>query len=164
MGEGSQALLVFVLWGIIMFSIFRKINAEKNKQQKKPPHPPQTPSAPPKTSPKPAAAKQAPQQAPKPAPKPATPPPEPRIQQTVKVTPHDHSDMFAGSMQAESTEGVDLCHPGEHQEMPSDISEHFFDEPLDSSHAELPAYPNQLVQALVLQEVLKRPSERRRRT
>ena len=84
-----------------------------------------------------------------------------RLQPQVHVTPHDHSNMFAGSMEADREEYA-------REDMPSAVSETFFveqNEPAVPS-AVTPFLPpmntGTLKQAFVLQEILTRPIERRR--
>ena len=83
------------------------------------------------------------------------------IQPTVHVTPHDHSDMFAGSMEADREEYI-------RQDMPSAVSETFFteeEEPAPPAEVS-PMLPllnaGTLKQAFVLQEILTRPVDRHR--
>ncbi len=92
-------------------------------------------------------------------------PPRPEV----RVTPHDHTDMFAGSMHAETTEGVDPHDHGfEHDvDMPSSHSDAELNasfEQADAEEAEAPSLMDWtgsgIVRAVVMQEVLKRPSQR----
>ncbi len=83
------------------------------------------------------------------------PPREESLQPTVAVTPHDHSDMFMGSLSTDQTEGSIM-------DMPSDHSEELFVEKQTVSASPEPARSplhfsdNEYVNAVILQEVLPR--------
>ena len=88
---------------------------------------------------------------------------------TIRVTPHDHSNMFAGSLNADdSGEGYD---PHDHGFSPVSVPSMTSDRELNASFLEtaeeptggfrLNMEPDSLVQAFVMQAVLRRPSERR---
>ena len=92
------------------------------------------------------------------------------MQPTIHVTEHDHTNMFEGSLGDVADEGYD---PHDHgftgkHEMPSEHS----DERLNASFGEpakqprpalaLDFGPSAITQGIILQEVLKRPCERRR--
>ena len=80
------------------------------------------------------------------------------IRPTVHVTPHDHTHMFQGSMDHDQTEGVVM-------DMPSDHSDELFAEaePIATTPERNPLHfcDNELINAVILQEVLKRPGARR---
>ena len=89
--------------------------------------------------------------------------PAEHVRVTVGITPHDHSDMFRGSLGADRQEYA-------RQDMPSSVSEHFFDENWSEDESDpsretacslLPSFEgDDLKRAFVMQEVLKRPCER----
>ena len=95
----------------------------------------------------------------------------PRVQTTVKVTAHDHSGMFDGSMGGNVYEGADPCHDDRPAaRMPSQYSDRIINRSLEEDDDE-PVRNGldldwddgkSLVKAFVMQEVLKRPSERLR--
>ncbi|MBR1683961.1 MAG: hypothetical protein IJ708_02405 [Clostridia bacterium] len=91
-------------------------------------------------------------------------PPELPAQPTVSVSAHHHEDMYAGSLHADLLEGD----PESFDLMPSAHSAELFVETEESANAvdtgsglHLDFTGNALVNAFVLQEVLKRPGERR---
>ncbi len=94
------------------------------------------------------------------------------IAPTISVSRHDHSGMYDGSMNADSTgEGRDIHDHGFEREidMPSMHSDEVLNasfrvqEDTVSSAGPLNLNPDSIARAFVLQEVLRRPSERRRR-
>ena len=104
-------------------------------------------------------------------------PPRPvqTVRQAIQPTLHDHSGMFAGSLQADDgTEGSDPHDHGfDHEvDMPSDHSEEVLNASLaEGAGAEKPRRepqpkplldwaPDSLVRAVVMQEILRRPSAR----
>ena len=110
--------------------------------------------------------------------KPVLPPEKPAADAapTVRVTPHDHSNMFAGSMNAETGEGID---PHDHGfEAEADMPSMHSDAELNASIARhaagrkapepAPVSPvpvlssSSITQAFVLQEILKKPEARER--
>ncbi len=85
--------------------------------------------------------------------------PHKEIQPNVAVTPHDHSGMFQGSMAHDQTEGT-------LKDMPSDHSAELFTQTVAAPAPATTASPfhfsdNELANAFILQEVLRRPGERR---
>ena len=88
----------------------------------------------------------------------------------MRVTPHDHSDMFAGSMGENHVEGYD---PHDHGMAPVSVPSMHSDQELNASLAERdnneavpasavlpPLKGEEMVKAFVLQEILKRPGRR----
>ena len=98
-------------------------------------------------------------------------PAQPSLRSTLRVTEHDHRGMFEGSLHADdSGEGRDTHDHGFTSEvdMPSMHSEEEMNRSLageDSTTAEggftLPLTPQGITQSLVMQEVLRRPCQRR---
>ena len=86
----------------------------------------------------------------------------------VSVTPHDHSNMYAGSLGHDGYEG----NADAFESMPSTHSEELFQEhAIDTAHTgseesvepsgiQLSFSPGNIAQAFILQEVLKRPDPR----
>lgn len=99
---------------------------------------------------------------------------QPRVQTTVHATEHDHTGMFEGSMHAQETEGEDPCHDDMPMgaELPSKYSDRIINQSLaEEAQVENAAQPAMsmdwsdgegLVKAFVMQEILKRPGDRRR--
>lgn len=122
------------------------------------------------TTPKPAAAAQ-PIQKLQPA---ASAPMQPRVQTTVSVSRHDHTGMFDGSMNAETLEGEDPFHDHGQRPvyMPSQHSDRIINRSLDEDEEEMAETERALdldwndsrglVKAFVMQEILTRPSDRKR--
>ena len=98
-------------------------------------------------------------------------PAQPTLQSTLRVTEHDHTDMFAGSLNADdSGEGrddhdhgftgeVDMPSMHSDQELNRSLTEE--EQAEDGDSFQLPLTPQGLVQSLVMQEVLRRPCQRR---
>ena len=158
MGEGFGAV-----WLIIIICVLISM-ASNNKKKKA-----QQGAARPKAAPQTTAQAAAPQQQAAAWP-PAVSKPATGIRPSVRVTPHDHSDMFAGSMGETHEEGYD---PHDHGMAPVSVPSMHSDKALNESlfgegdseavpaSAVLPPLEGeQLVKAFVLQEILKRPSQR----
>ena len=158
--ENFLSLVVFIA---IIVGVVSQSSKKAKKQAQTQARPGQPASAP---------AQPAPELKPMQVPVPRTEPAEmlpPRPE--VRVTPHDHTDMFAGSMHAETTEGVDPHDHGFEQEpdMPSSRSDAELNAsfaeaaPAESEEAEAPGLMDWtgsgIVRAVVMQEVLKRPSQ-----
>lgn len=79
----------------------------------------------------------------------------PRVQPTMDA-PEDAAEPYAGSMHAETHEGEDPCHPREERDVPR-----MAPVPVETPGLRLNFSGDSLMQALVMQEVLKRPCQRR---
>lgn len=79
----------------------------------------------------------------------------PRVQPTMDA-PEDAAELYAGSMRADTHEGEDPCHPQEERDVPR-----MAPVPVETPGLRLNFSGDSLMQALVMQEVLKRPCQRR---
>lgn len=83
---------------------------------------------------------------------------QPSIAPRVRVTPH-LPDMFAGSMNAKTGEGEDPCHENQLASAAPQIAP----VPTERPGLTLNFSGNEMVRAVIMQEVLTRPCDRRRR-
>lgn len=84
---------------------------------------------------------------------------QPSIAPRVRVTPH-LPDMFAGSMNAKTGEGEDPCHE---DQLVSAAAPQIAPVPTEQPGLALNFSGNEMVRAVIMQEVLTRPCDRRRR-
>lgn len=88
--------------------------------------------------------------------------PRERARVSVKVSAHHHEDMYVGSMNAAETQG----NPDAYDQMPSEHSAELFveneeEQPEETEGLKLDFTGSSLVNAVIMQEVLKRPDFRR---
>ena len=146
----ALGFLIFIFIIMSLIGRGKKAKGSTNTQPKATPAK-AAPKRPEKTAPKPRPAAAKPQAV---AAKPqAAQPVRQPIAPTVQVS-HHTDEFFQGSMMAESTEGYDPCH--EDLPRPAAAADAYDTAPAVSTDA------SELYRAFVLQEVLKRPSERRR--
>lgn len=82
----------------------------------------------------------------------------PRVETRVRVSPH--MEEYEGSLHAESTEGIDPCHEEQLSERPVP---QLAPVPVETPGIRLEWTGENMVRAFIMQEVLQRPCERRRR-
>ena len=162
--ELGSILVVLIIYFFVAAS---KASAKKgtktqNRAPGQPVRRPRPMASRPAASPGAAPAVPAPEASPVPAPVPAQADAGAPVRPTVHVSPHHHEDMYAGSMNAPEVQG----NPDAYGEMPSEHSAELFvepdeaEEPVQGEGVRLNFSPDSLVNAFILQEVLKRPQER----
>ena len=82
----------------------------------------------------------------------------PRVETRVRVSPH--MEDYEGSLHAESTEGIDPCHEEQLSERPAP---QLAPMPVETPGIRLEWTGENMVKAFIMQEVLQRPCERRKR-
>ena len=82
----------------------------------------------------------------------------PRVETRVRVSPH--MEQYEGSMNAESTEGMDPCHEEQLGERPVP---QLAPVPVETPGIRLEWTGENMVKSFIMQEVLQRPCDRRRR-
>ena len=82
----------------------------------------------------------------------------PRVETRVRVSPH--MEEYEGSLHAESTEGVDPCHE---EQLSGRPALQLAPMPVETPGIRLEWTGENMVKAFIMQEVLQRPCERRKR-
>ena len=82
----------------------------------------------------------------------------PRVETRVRVSPH--MEDYEGSLHAESTEGIDPCHEEQLSERPAP---QLVPMPVEAPGIRLDWTGENMVKAFIMQEVLQRPCDRRKR-
>ena len=82
----------------------------------------------------------------------------PRVETRVRVSPH--MEDYEGSLHAESTEGIDPCHEEQLSERPAP---QLAPMPVEAPGIRLDWTGENMVKAFIMQEVLQRPCDRRKR-
>ena len=82
----------------------------------------------------------------------------PRVETRVRVSPH--MEEYEGSLHAESTEGIDPCHE---EQLSGRPAPQLAPMPVETPGIRLDWTGENMVKAFIMQEVLQRPCERRRR-